>query len=75
MDLWNWNFNLEYKSVYDNAWFWPYDSNQRNNDIYEQNVAKLKIVGRGIIRRAPQPLDVEKLLFFAPRPPMLFGAR
>ena len=37
-------FNLESKSVYDNAWFWTYDSKQRNNDIYEENVAKLKIV-------------------------------
>ncbi len=44
MDLWNWNFNLQYRSVNDNASFWPYDSNQPNNDIYEQNVAKLKIV-------------------------------
>ena len=51
MDLWNWNFNLEYKSVYDNAWFWTYDSKQRNNDIYEENVAKLKIVPRMVLSK------------------------
>ena len=49
MDLWNWNFNLEYKSVYDDAWFWTYDSDQRNNDIYEGNVAKLKIVSNLVV--------------------------
>ena len=38
MDYWNWNFDLEYKSVYHNAWLWTYDSNQWNNDFYEQNV-------------------------------------
>ena len=48
MDMWNWNFSLEYRSVYDNAWFWPYDSNQPINDIYEQNVAKLKIVSQSL---------------------------
>ena len=44
MDYWNWNFDLENKSVYHNAWLWTYDSNQWNNDIYGKNVVISNIV-------------------------------
>ena len=46
MDYWNWNFDLENKSVYYNAWLWTYDSNQQNNDIYGKNVVISNIVHR-----------------------------
>ena len=44
MNYWNWNFDLENKSVYYNAWLWTNYSNQQNNDIYGKNVVISNIV-------------------------------